>query len=161
MANTPILTEQQQVFNVLRVFLQDSSFEFPRALQVHQTQPENIALQLHVNVTVNELDQTQRAVSLRVSLTGAGQGGDKKFILETTYVGVFEVAGFTPATEEDLLHITCPAILYPYLRAAVSDSLLRAMLPPFFLPEINWPMLHASTKMKSPANLVPAPLLTQ
>jgi preprotein translocase subunit SecB len=161
MANTQILEEKQQVFNVLRVFLQGSSFEFPQATRVHQPQLENIALQMHVNVAVNEIDRMQRAVSVRVSLTGAGQDGDKKFILETTYAGIFEVAGLSADAEEALLNVACPAIIYPYLRAAVSDSMLRAMLPPFFLPEINWAMLHASTKTKSPVELMPAPLLTQ
>jgi preprotein translocase subunit SecB len=149
-SNTQISVPQapQQEFSILRVFQEDASFEFPGGLDLAQGKQENYTLGLNVNVTTKNLGATARAAQVRAALEGTDAAGRKRFVVEVTYTGVFHVAGFAPETEAELLNISCPAIIYPYLRAAVSDALSRGQLPPFFLPEINWPALYAASKQQ-------------
>lgn len=39
---------------------------------------------------------------------------------------------------DQVLAITCPTIIYPYLRANIADMILRAGFPPAHLAEINF-----------------------
>ena len=47
-----------------------------------------------------------------------------------------------PTTDEDqvqgILGVVCPQMIYPYLRAIVSDICTRAGFPPILLAEVNF-----------------------
>lgn len=39
---------------------------------------------------------------------------------------------------DQILAISCPSIIYPYLRSNIADMILRAGFPPVHLAEINF-----------------------
>jgi preprotein translocase subunit SecB len=47
---------------------------------------------------------------------------------------------------DPLLGITCPNILYPYLRANIADIETRAGFPPIHLTEINFEVFYQQRK---------------
>ncbi len=69
--------------------------------------------------------------------------GDKvAFLVETTQAGIFEIRN-VPADQMDiLLHVVCPNMIFPYLRANVADAIQRTGFPPIHLAEINFEAIY-------------------
>ena len=60
------------------------------------------------------------------------------FLVEAKQAGIFEISNLPEDQLQPVLHIVCPSMLYPYLRANVADLLTRATLPPLHLTEVNF-----------------------
>ena len=133
-------TEQAQpTFAIQRVFLKGQSLELPAGSQVFlETNPAAMNLNLQVDSAV--LAEGVYEVSLRATLT-AEVNSKIQFLLETSQAGIFDIRNVEPQQLADILEIGAPSILAPYLRAQLSDTLTRATLPTFLMPEINWPAL--------------------
>ena len=54
----------------------------------------------------------------------------------------FEIKNVEDSQRTLLKGITCPNIVYPYLRANIADALQRASFPPVHLTEINWELFY-------------------
>jgi len=52
--------------------------------------------------------------------------------------GIFEIRNIPADQMQPIMGIACPQIVYPYLRANVSDLITRAGFPPVHLAEINF-----------------------
>jgi preprotein translocase subunit SecB len=135
------MAEQQElVFQMQRIYLKDISLEQPNspAILVEDKQP-NVEIQLGVNVT---------AVTdgvYEVCVTGTVQTKIEErtvFLIEAKQAGIFEIRNLEDAQLGGLLGITCPQILYPYLRANVADLVTRAGFPPVHLAEINFQAMY-------------------
>ena len=65
--------------------------------------------------------------------------GDKTlFLVEAKQAGIFEIRNVPQDQVEGILGIVCPQMVYPYLRAIVSDVCTRAGFPPVLLTEVNF-----------------------
>ena len=129
------------VFTVEKIYVKDVSFEVPGAPAIFNeaVQPE---LNLNLNQRVQRLSETAFEVVLGVTLTC--KAGDKvAYVAEVQQAGVFGLAGFDPAGLDAMLGAHCPAILYPYARAAISDLVSNGGFPPFQLQPINFDALYA------------------
>jgi preprotein translocase subunit SecB len=74
-----------------------------------------------------------------VRATVTGRIKDKVlFLIEGKQAGIFEIRNVPTDQMEPVLGIVCPGIVYPYLRANVSDLLSRTGMPPVHLAEINF-----------------------
>jgi preprotein translocase subunit SecB len=51
-----------------------------------------------------------------------------------------------PQQLDGLLGIVCPQMIYPYVRAIVSDVCSRACFPPVILAEVNFQALYEAQK---------------
>ena len=105
-----------------------------------QGQPD---LSMNLNQRVTQLnDSGAFEVVLGVTLTC--KVGDKTaYLAEVQQAGVFGLAGFDPAGLDAMLGAHCPAVLYPYARAAISDLVGNGGFPPFQLQPINFDALYA------------------
>ena len=70
------------------------------------------------------------------------------FLVEVTQAGIFGIRGIPDENLEMILAITCPNILFPYAREAVSDMVTRAGFMPILLNPINFEALYAQQKME-------------
>ena len=59
------------------------------------------------------------------------------FLIEAKQAGIFELRNLGEQTQA-ILGIACPGMVYPYLRAIVSDVCTRAGFPPVTLSEVNF-----------------------
>ena len=133
--------QQGANFSVEKIYTRDVSFESPNAPMVfnEQVQPE---LSMNLNQRVSQLNDNAFEVVLGVTLTC--KAGDKTaYLAEVQQAGVFGLAGFDPAGLDAMLGAHCPAILYPYARAAISDLVSNGGFPPFQLQPINFDALYA------------------
>jgi len=127
---------QQPVFQIQRVYLKDLSLEQPNSPQIliEQGQP-----QVDINLGV-EMNPVQDGI-YEVSVTGTvtTKLGDRTlFLVEAKQAGIFEIRNIPEDQLQPILGIACPGIVYPYLRAIISDVITRAGFPPVHLAEVNF-----------------------
>ena len=129
-------TQAQPTFNIQRIYLKDASLEIPNAPQIFlETEPPNVEVQLDVsNMLV--LDGIHE-VTVTVTVTTRVKE-QVAFLVEAKEGGIFEIRGVPDEQMEPLLGIVCPNIIYPYLRANLSDLITRTGFPPIHLAEINF-----------------------
>lgn len=77
------------------------------------------------------------ALSVKIESTEAEP---KPFDINTSLVGVFELEKEPSAQEERAFVIEATQLLYPYLRAAVTNLTAQAYITPLNLPVINGPI---------------------
>lgn len=138
MADEQQSQEQQQapVFNIQRVYLKDASLELPNAPQIFLEQE---APQVEVQLDVQNEALVEGIFEVVVSATvTASVKGKTLFLVECKQGGIFQLAGIPSEQLAPVLGVVCPGIIYPYLRANVSDLLTRTGLPPVTLNEINF-----------------------
>jgi preprotein translocase subunit SecB len=60
------------------------------------------------------------------------------FLVEAKQAGIFEIRNVPEEQMQGIIGIVCPQMIYPYLRAIVSDVCTRAGFPPILLTEVNF-----------------------
>ena len=61
-----------------------------------------------------------------------------RFLVEAKQAGIFEIRDVPQDQMQGIIGIVCPQMIYPYLRAIVSDICTRAGFPPIMLTEVNF-----------------------
>ncbi|MFG6429221.1 protein-export chaperone SecB [Roseateles sp. LYH14W] len=128
--------EGTPVFQIQRMYLKDLSLEQPNAphILLEQQQP-----QVDINLTLSAENVTDGIFEVAVTATVNTKVGDKTlFLVEAKQAGIFEIRNVPQDQVEGILGIVCPQMVYPYLRAIVSDVCTRAGFPPVLLTEVNF-----------------------
>ncbi|MEO6278725.1 protein-export chaperone SecB [Roseateles sp.] len=128
--------EGTPVFQIQRMYLKDLSLEQPNAphILLEQSQP-----QVDINLTLSAENVTDGIYEVTVTATVNTKVGDKTlFLVEAKQAGIFEIRNVPQDQVEGILGIVCPQMVYPYLRAVVSDVCTRAGFPPVLLTEVNF-----------------------
>ena len=128
--------DQSPVFQIQRIYLKDLSLEQPNSPQVllEQTQPQ-------VDIQLGMAAEAIGPGLFEVSVTGTvtTKVGDRVlFLVEAKQAGIFEIRNVPAEQQQGILGVVCPQMLYPYLRAIVSDVCTRAGFPPILLAEVNF-----------------------
>jgi preprotein translocase subunit SecB len=120
-------------FNIQRIYLKDLSLEQPNAPAILLVQEEP-QIQVEIDVSVDPLAEGIFEVALISTLTARVDG--KVLFL------VFHFVLIPPEQVDPMLGVTCPTILFPYLRSNVADIVSRAGFQPIHLSEINFHSLY-------------------
>lgn len=140
---------QQPTFDLRRVYLKDASLEIPNAPAVFL---ENEAPKVNIEISIETRALDSDAHEVDVTATLSATSNDKTFFLvEAKQSGVFEITGIEGEQLDSILNIVCPSMLFPYLRANVTDLLTRATLPPLYLNEINFEQIYQSKREQETA----------
>jgi preprotein translocase subunit SecB len=124
------------VFQIQRMYLKDLSLEQPNSPQIllDQTQP-----QVDINLALAAEPVAEGMFEVSVTATVTTKVGDKTlFLIEAKQAGIFEIRNLPQDQVEGIVGIVCPQMIYPYLRAVVSDVCTRAGFPPVLLTEVNF-----------------------
>jgi len=123
------------VFNIQRMYLKDLSLEQPNSPQIllDQQQPA-----VDISLAVSAETVTDGIFEVCVTATVTTKLADRTlFLIEAKQAGIFELRNLGDQTQA-ILGIACPGMVYPYLRAIVSDICTRAGFPPVMLTEVNF-----------------------
>jgi len=147
-----LMAEQDQtpVFQIQRIYLKDLSLEQPNSPQVllEQTQPQ-VDIQLAMGAEV----VAQGIFEVSVTATVTTKVGDKVlFLVEAKQAGIFEIRNVPAEQQQAILGVMCPQMIYPYLRAIVSDVCTRAGFPPVMLTEVNFQAMFEAQQAQLAAN---------
>lgn len=140
---TPSITPtcQPPEFSIQRVYVKDLSLECPQSPQTFQEewQPE---LKLEFKMLPYCITENVHELVLEITVTAISKE-KTLFLVEIKQAGLFTLKGFTEEQNQQILSITCPTILFPYAREAVSDLVGRAGFPPLYLAPVNFEALYA------------------
>jgi preprotein translocase subunit SecB len=128
------------VFAIQRIYLKESSLEQPNspAILLVQEQP-TVDIQLGVNAE----PAADGIFEVAMTATVHTKIKDKTvFLAEVKQAGIFEIRNLEQAQMSQVMGITCPQIVYPYLRGNVADLIQRAGFPPVHLTEINFQAMY-------------------
>ena len=142
------------LFQIQRMYLKDLSLEQPNSPQIllEQGQPA-----VEINLTLGAEPIADGMYEVTVMATVTTKINDKTlFLVEAKQGGIFEIRNIPEEQLRQILGIACPGIVYPYLRAVVSDICTRAGFPPVVLTEVNFQAMHEAQQAQAKAQLVTA-----
>lgn len=137
------------VFQIQRVYLKDLSLEQPNSPQIllEQAQPQ---VDINLNLAAQPVADGVYEVSVTATVTTTVK--DKTlFLVEAKQAGIFEIRNIPEDQLQPIIGIACPQIVYPYLRAVVSDVCTRAGFPPVVLAEVNFQAMYEAQQQQQAA----------
>ncbi|MDI1310352.1 MAG: protein-export chaperone SecB [Methylotenera sp.] len=148
MAQEDIAAQEQAQpgFSIEKIYVKDASLEIPNAPQIFtdRTQPK---VSIELGNSAQMLEEGVFEVAIKVTVTSKIE--DKTvFLVEVTQAGIFQIRNVPEDSIEMIAGITCPNILFPYAREAVSDLVVRAGFPSVLLNPINFEALFAQQKQQ-------------
>ncbi len=153
--------ESNPTFQIQRVYLKDLSLEQPNSPKIllESAQPH-----VDINLQLGAEGVADGVYEVTVMATITTKINDKVlFLIEAKQAGIFEIRNIPQDQLQPILGIACPGIVYPYLRAIVSDVCTRAGFPPVVLSEVNFQAMfeaqqEAAAKANGSAVPTPAPI---
>ena len=134
-------------FRIQRIYLKDLSLEQPNAPQILLAASEP-QVQVEIDISVIPVSSEIFEVSLS-STVSAKVEGKVLFLVEAKQAGIFEFNNIPVEQVDPMLGITCPSILYPYLRSNIADTISRAGFQPIHLNEINFHGMYEHRLMQA------------
>jgi preprotein translocase subunit SecB len=131
---------QQPSLQIEKIYVKDGSLEVPHAPQVftQQAQPE---VEVQINTSANQF--AEGIFEVTVSATVTARAGERAlFLVEVAQAGIFSLRNVPPEQLDALLGVACPQILFPYLREAVSDLVMRGGFPPVLLNPVSFEAIY-------------------
>ena len=149
------MADETPVFQIQRMYLKDLSLEQPNSPQIllEQSQP-----QVEINLTMATEQVADGVYEVSVMATVTTKVKDKVlFLVEAKQAGIFEVRNVPAEQMQGIISIVCPQMIYPYLRAIVSDVCTRAGFPPILLTEVNFQAMFEAQQQQLQAQAAGAP----
>jgi preprotein translocase subunit SecB len=143
MADAP---DTSPVFNIQRMYLKDLSLEQPNSPQIllEQQQPN-----VDINLAISAETVAEGIYEVCVTATVTTKVAERTlFLIEAKQAGIFELRNLGDQTQA-ILGIACPGMVYPYLRAIVSDVCTRAGFPPVTLSEVNFQAMFEAQQQQA------------
>ncbi len=140
---------QTPTFQIQRIYLKDMSLEQPNSpgILLEQQQP-----QVEINLALAAEPVVDGIYEVAVTATVTTKVGDKTlFLVEAKQAGIFEIRHIPQEQLQQIIGIACPQIVYPYLRAVVSDICTRAGFPPVLLTEVNFQAMYEAQRQQAAA----------
>ena len=141
-------TKDTPVFRLEKLYLKDLSFESPNTPDVFFLQDQEPTVEMNLKMTNKKVDDKHWEVCLEISATITDKKSDKTLmIVEVEHAAAFLMENIPEEHIEQVLHVDCPTILFPYTRQIVSQVSVDGGFMPFLMEPINFPALYQA-KMK-------------
>jgi preprotein translocase subunit SecB len=141
--------ESTPVFNIQRMYLKDLSLEQPNSPQIllEQQQPN-----VDISLAVAAETVSDGIIEVTVTATVTTKLAERTlFLIEAKQAGIFEIRNLPADQMQAIVGIACPGMVYPYLRAVVSDVCNRAGFPPVLLTEVNFQAMFEAQQQQMAA----------
>ena len=126
----------QPVFSIEKLFVKDLSIEVPNAPKIY-LERDTPQIEIQMTSAATPIDEGYFEVVVSVTVT-AKLAEKTVFLVEASQGGVFQIRNVPQSELEPVLGITCPNILYPYVREVISDAVVRAGFAPVVLNPVNF-----------------------
>jgi preprotein translocase subunit SecB len=136
-------------FRLEKLYLKDISFESPNTPDVFFLQDQEPKVGMNLKMTNKKIDEKHWEVCLEISATITDTKSDKTLmIVEVEHAAGFLLDNIPEEHIEQVLHVDCPTILFPYTRQIVSQVSVDGGFMPFLMEPINFPALFQAKKQK-------------
>ncbi|CAM4438367.1 MAG: Protein-export protein SecB [Legionellaceae bacterium] len=134
------IEQNQPQFVLQRIYLKDASFEVPHAPEIFLTQWEP-KIDINLETFAKNIGENTYESLIFVSVTASVD--DKiAFIAEVKQAGIFSIANIPEDQINPILNITCANIIFPFLRSALCDLIVKGSFPQFLIDPINFEVLY-------------------
>lgn len=150
---------QQQnlpAFSIDKIYVKDLSLEIPHAPGIF-LERDNLQVDVQLHTQAASIQQDVYEVVVMATVT-ARIAEKVMFLIETKQAGIFHISNVPTEELELILAVMCPNILFPYLRAMISDISVRGGFAPVQLTPFNFEELYQQQKHQT---LTTAPTTTQ
>jgi preprotein translocase subunit SecB len=144
--------DQGPGFGIEKLFLKDVSVEVPNTPDIFTIHDAPL-IDIELNNSAVPVSEGYYQVSLQVTVT-AKQGEQTAFLIDVTQSGIFALKNVPKEGIEMVLAITCPNILFPYAREAISDLIVKAGFSSVLLNPINFEALYMQQKEEQASGIV-------
>ena len=131
-------------------YVKDLSFEVPGAPQIYSQLRAAPRVDINLDVQARRVAEGQntfevtlsiRAEAIEAPAAGSANGGgagERVFLAELAYSGVFTLTGLPDNTVEPVLLVECPRLLFPFARNILADVTRDGGFPPVLLQPIDF-----------------------
>jgi preprotein translocase subunit SecB len=140
---------QPATFQIEKIYVKDLSLEIPHAPAIftEQVQPE---IQIQINSEAQQFGEGYYEVTVTATVT-AKMGERTIFLAEAEQAGIFSLRNVPAGDIGPLLGVTCPTVIFPYLRETMSDVITRGGFPPLLLAPISFDQLYLQQQQQAAA----------
>ena len=136
-------------FKVNVQYIKDFSFENPNAPKIFNKTNRNPEINFDVNVLSSPLGKDLFEVSLSISVKAQSEQ-EVLFQLELIYCGVFSALDSKDNEhKQKILLIEAPKLLFPFVRAIISDTTRDGGFMPLILQPIDFEKLYKDKMSKN------------
>ena len=133
------------VFRLEKIYLKDLSFESPNAPEAFFIQNPEHTVDMKLKLTNKKVDENHWEVCIEISATIKDTKSDKvMFIIEIEHGGAFFLQNIPEEYLQQVLHVDCPTILFPYTRQIVSQASVEGGFMPFIMEPLNFAAMYQS-----------------
>lgn len=143
-------TLQRPAFSLDKIYIKTSGIEIPNTpldFLVREEPAVGVQLNIFYQHLINDtyrLGDNAYEVLLWAEVT-AKHGESVVYRVALVQAGIFRISNVTPEDLEPLLMVSCPKILFPYAREAVSDIVARAGFLPVLLQPFNFESMYLNS----------------
>ena len=136
--------QSEKQFAIQKIYVKDISFEAPNTPMIFTTEwkPE---VTTDLNTTGSGIDENTYEIVLSVTAT-VKVNEETAYLVEVHQAGIFLIAGFDEETLKEMHGSFCPSILFPFVREAMSDIVVRGGFPPLLLNPVNFDAIYQRTE---------------
>ena len=131
----------QGQFGIQKIYVKDISFEVPDSPMVFQQEwSPSVNMDIANSATRMSDDLFEAVLSVTITVTS-----DEKtmYLVEAQQAGIFQISGLPDDALNKILSISCPNILFPFVRELISDIVMRGGFPQLLLSPVNFEALYA------------------
>ena len=100
---------------------------------------------MKLKLTNKKLDENHWEACLEISATIKDTKSDKvMFIVEIEHAGAFLLQNIPEEYLQQVLHVDCPTIIFPYTRQLVSQASVDGGFMPFLMEPMNFSGMYQS-----------------
>jgi preprotein translocase subunit SecB len=146
---TQATAAQGPEFAIQRIYLKSLSFDAPHSPDIFKEEWKP-AIDMQIQTNTTKLTEGLHEAVIKITVTG--KSNDKSiFSVEVEQAGIFVINRFTTEQLGAVLGGTCPNILFPYAREAITELATRGTLPPIYLAPINFDLIYAQAIQRQQA----------
>jgi preprotein translocase subunit SecB len=131
-------------FSIDKIYVKDLSLEIPHAPGIF-LERDNLQVDVQLHTQAGSIQDNVYEVVVMATVT-ARIGEKVMFLIETKQAGIFHISNVPTEELELILAVMCPNILFPYLRAEISDISVRGGFAPVLLTPFNFEELYQQQK---------------
>jgi len=126
-------------FRLEKIYLKDLSFESPNAPEAFFIQSPESNVEMKLRMTNKNVDESHWEVCIEIQATVKEAKSDKvMFIIEIEHAGVFFMQNIPEEHMQQIMHVECPTILFPYTRQIASQASVDGGFMPFLMEPVNF-----------------------
>jgi preprotein translocase subunit SecB len=129
-----------------KIFIKDLSFETTSSPDIFTIELKP-SIHLDMEYKAREFGDDFCEVVLSITIT-ARVNDQVAYLAEVNQAGVYSLKGFSGEERDQMKHVYCPSVLYPYACSTISELVAKGGFPQLLLNPVNFQQNYWEQKKK-------------